>query len=213
MNAIIPEAIEAYALAHSEPASGLSKELETYTKRNCELSQMLVGGLEAALLKMLVRLNNVHRILEVGLYTGYSALAMAEALPEDGELISCDINSETAAIARSFFERSPHGSKIHVHLGHALKTLDALPPERLFDLVFIDADKENYIAYYERTLPLLRPGGLLVADNVLWSGNVLDPRQESDHAIVAFNQRVQNDDRVDNVLLTVRDGVMLARKK
>lgn len=213
MKAIVPKPIEEYAAAHCTPHSALLEELEEYTLANCARPQMLVGGLEGALLGTLVRISSARRILEIGLFTGYSALTMAEALPDDGELISCELNPQSARIAQSFFDRSPHGRKISIRLGPALDTIAALDRKTVFDLVFIDADKENYSAYYEATLPLLRPRGLLLADNVLWSGNVLKPREQTDRALVAFNDRVQRDSSVDNVLLTVRDGVMLVRKK
>jgi len=213
MLTIVPESIENYAATHSTPQSPLLRELEEYTRAHCAYPGMLTGRLEGALLQMLVHLTGARRILEIGLFTGYSALTMAEALPADGALISCEINPDTAAIAQSFFDRSPHGRKVKIHLGPALKTLRSLEAEAPFDLAFIDADKENYGAYYDLVLPMLRPGGLIAADNVLWSGRVLAPEQESDHALVAFNQRVQRDDAVENVLLTVRDGVMLIRKK
>jgi predicted O-methyltransferase YrrM len=161
---------------------------------------------------MLVKLTDAHRILEVGLYTGYSALTMAEAMARDGTIISCEIEREMAALAQSFFDRSPHGRKIEVRIGPALATLQALPAGALFDLVFLDADKENYCAYYKELLPRLRAGGLLIADNTLWSGNVLKPEQETDRAIVGFNDLVQRDPQVENVLLTVRDGMTLIRK-
>ncbi len=213
MDAIIPKAIDDYCAAHSAPPSALRQELADYTLRHCAQPQMLVGALEAALLQMLVRVSSARRLLEIGLYTGYSALAMAEALPDDGEITSCDINPQTSAIAQSFFDRSPHGRKIAVRLGPALTTLKTLSADRPFDFAFLDADKENYPAYYEALLPLLRPGGLLAADNALWSGRVLDPKEKTDHALVTFNQGVQVDPRVENVLLPVRDGVMLVRKR
>ncbi|MFQ5760047.1 MAG: O-methyltransferase [Acidiferrobacterales bacterium] len=212
MKAIVPKPIEDYAAAHTSTPSALLVELEQYTCAHCADPQMLVGRLEGGLLRMLVKLTGARRILEIGLYTGYSALTMAEALPEDGELITCDRDPETSRIAQSFFDRSPHGRKITIRLGRALDTLKSLPLNPTFDLVFVDADKKNYSAYYDLVLPRLKTGGLLVTDNALWSGNVLAPKQESDHAVVAFNKRVQDDPRVENVLLTVRDGVMLARK-
>jgi caffeoyl-CoA O-methyltransferase len=173
---------------------------------------MLTGPIEGAFLRMLVGLCDARRVLEIGTYTGYSALTMAEGLPEDGELITCDIDPDTSAIAQSFFDRSPHGKKIRLLRGRAIKTVASLPAEPPFDFVFIDADKESYIDYYEAALPRLRPGGLLAADNTLWSGRVLDPKEKSDHAIVAFNNHVARDPRVTQVLLSVRDGVMLVRK-
>jgi caffeoyl-CoA O-methyltransferase len=137
---------------------------------------------------------------------------MAEALPEDGELITCDIDPEATRTARAFFDKSPHGKKITIRLGPALDTIKSLPASELFDLAFLDADKERYSDYFEAVVPILRPNGLLVADNTLWSGEVLDPKTESAKAIVAFNERVNKDPRVENVLLAVRDGIMLARK-
>jgi caffeoyl-CoA O-methyltransferase len=173
---------------------------------------MQVGRVEGTLLKMLAGLVGARRVLEIGTFTGFSALCMAEALPEGGELITCDIDPEAVRIAQRFFDRSPHGKKIRVRLGDALETVRSLPAESTFDLVFLDADKERYSDYYELVLPRLRVGGLLVADNTLWSGRVLSPSHASDHAIVAFNRRVAEDPRVENVLLSVRDGMMLARK-
>jgi caffeoyl-CoA O-methyltransferase len=145
------------------------------------------------------------------MFTGYSALMMAEGLPDDGRLITCDVDPEAESIARRYFSESSHGHKIEIRMGSALETLRAI--EGPFDMAFIDADKANYSNYYEACLPLLRSGGLIVADNVLWSGNVLDPRDEDSRAIVAFNKLVQADSRVENVCLTVRDGMMLAWKR
>ncbi|MFQ5995419.1 MAG: O-methyltransferase [Acidiferrobacterales bacterium] len=212
MKPIVSASIEQYATAHTTPHSTLLEELKAYTLAHCDKPQMLVGPVEGAMLKLLVKLTRARRILEIGLYTGYSALTMAEALPEDGELISCEIDADTAKIAQSYFDRSPHGHKITIRVGPAIDTVRMLEAAVVFDMVFIDADKENYCAYYDAALSLLRSGGVLVADNTLWSGNVLDPDQGTDHAVVAFNDLVQSDPRVENVLLTVRDGVMLVRK-
>jgi len=209
---ILAPALEAYCAAHSSAPSALLDELERHTQAHCAFPQMLVGRLEGALLKLLVKLTGARRILEIGLFTGYSALTMAEALPDDGTIISCDIDAANAAIAQSFFNRSPHGHKIAIRLGAALETLKSFPTDRVFDLVFIDADKENYINYYQAVLPRLKAGGLIVADNVLWSGKVLNPTEKTDHAIVAFNAQVRADARVEPVMLGVRDGVLLIRK-
>lgn len=208
---LIDTKLEEYAIAHSRETSPLLQELLDFTFEHCDHPQMVTGPLEAGLLRMLVQMIDAHRVLEIGLFTGYSALAMAEALPADGALISCEIDDGHRKIASSFFTRSPHGSKIRIVLGPALETLDTIAGP--FDLVFIDADKENYVRYYEKTLPMLRPAGLVVADNTLWSGRVLDPTKDTDRALAEFNRHVQRDDRVENVLLTVRDGMMLARKK
>ena len=211
MESLLQNGIEAYARDHSLAPSALANELEAYTNAHCQDPQMLIGPLEAAVLKLLLRLSNARRVLEIGMFTGYSALSMAEALPADGRVVSCDINPETTRIARDFFARSPHGAKIEPRLGPALATLADLRGEP-FDLAFIDADKENYIAYYEAILPLLRAGGIIVADNVLWSGRVLNPQKDSDRALVAFNRHVHADARVEAAMLTVRDGLFLIRK-
>ncbi len=211
MRQLVDKSLENYATAHSSAPSPILRELEQRTHADCTDSQMLVGALEGALLRFIVGISAVRRILEIGTFTGYSALTMAEALPDDGEIITCDINEETTTLAQQFIDRSPHSKKISIRLGPALDTMATLRGP--FDLIFVDADKENYVAYYEAALELLRVGGLLVADNVLWSGKVLAPVEETDHALVAFNERVQQDERVENVLLTVRDGVMLVRKR
>jgi caffeoyl-CoA O-methyltransferase len=172
---------------------------------------MQVGRVEGAFLRLLVKLAQARRVLELGTFTGYSALMMAEGLPDNGELVTCDIDQNAVAMAQEFFSRSPHGKKIHVRMGPALETLKSL--QGPFDLAFIDADKMNYSAYYDAVVPLLRSGGLLVADNTLWSGRVLNPADPSDHALVEFNKKVAADPRVEKVLLTVRDGMMLALKR
>ncbi len=213
MKAIIPRKIEEYCLRHTTARDKLLRELEKYTNRHCADAQMLIGPHEGALLAMLVRLTGARRVLEIGTFTGYSALCMAEALPKNGQLITCEIKPQHAEIARSFFDRSPHGRKIKLQLGPALETLAGLPVSASFDFVFLDADKENYVNYYEVVLPRLRPGGLIVADNVLWSGRVLAPKKKTDHAVVAFNKHVHHDERVECVMLPVRDGVSLIRKR
>ncbi len=213
MDSIIPKALDDYCAAHTSPPSALLAELETWTRRERNDAQMLTGHVEGALLAWLVRLTGARRVLEIGTFTGYSALAMAEALPADGELVTCDNNAARADIAQSFFNRSPHGKKIQLRHGPALETLAAMPAAETFDLAFLDADKENYSNYYEVILPRLKPGGLLVADNVLWSGRVLKPESPADRAIVAFNERVRADARVEKLMLPVRDGILLVRKK
>ncbi len=213
MDSIIPKALDDYCAAHTSPPSALLAELETWTRRERNDAQMLTGHVEGALLAWLVRLSGARRVLEIGTFTGYSALAMAEALPPDGELVTCDNNAARAGIAQSFFDRSTHGKKITLRLGPALETLAGLPPDETFDFAFLDADKENYPNYYEAILPRLKPGGLLVADNVLWSGRVLKPESPADRAIVAFNERVRADARVEKLMLPVRDGMLLVRKK
>ncbi|NOZ11111.1 MAG: methyltransferase [Gammaproteobacteria bacterium] len=211
MNPIVPKDIEKYARTHCGKPSVLRDEIEAYTQQHCALPQMMVGHLQGNLLAMLVKLTDAHRVLEIGLFTGYSAVAMAEALPEEGELVSCEIDPKHAKIAQGFIDKCPQRNKITIKLGPAIESLKSLNGP--FDMIFIDADKESYGDYYEVALGLLRPGGLMVADNVLWSGAVLHPQQKSDHALVNFNIRVLEDHRVEQVMLTVRDGILLIRKK
>ncbi|WP_437983985.1 O-methyltransferase [Sorangium sp. So ce117] len=213
MIAIVNPELDRYVHDHSEPPPALLDELREFTLAHEPRAVMQVGRVEGSLLRMLVALMQARRVLEIGTFTGYSALSMAEALPPDGELITCDRDPEVARIARSFFDRSEHGGKIRIALGDALATLRAMPASPAFDLVFIDADKERYPAYYEEALPRLRRGGLIVADNTLWSGEVLAPESVDGRAIAAFNDLVFRDPRVEKVMLTVRDGVTLARKR
>ena len=207
----INQDVENYAHDHTKPESDLFCRLRDETYRDMSIPQMQVGRIEGQFLKMLVRLTGARRILEIGMFTGYSALMMAEGLPEDGQIITCDINPKAEAVARRYFGESPHGRKIEIRMGPALETIRSLSGP--LDMVFIDADKSNYSNYYDACFPLVKPGGLFVADNVLWSGQVLDPRDEDGRAIVAFNKKLQQDPRVENVCLTVRDGVMLVWKR
>ena len=211
MDRFIDAAVEQFARSHTEPETDLYVRLREETYRVMQWPEMQVDVIEGRFLQMLVRLSGAKSILELGMFTGYSALMMAEALPDDGHLISCEIDSKAEAIARRYFAESPHGDKITIQMGPALDTTKTLAGP--LDLVFIDADKVNYSNYYEACLPLLKSGGLVVADNVLWSGKVADPKDADDHAIVDFNRLVQSDPRVKNVCLTVRDGMMLAWKR
>ena len=211
---LVSEAIEQYAQRATTPPPPLLEELRSVTYARTRVPQMQVGPLEGMLLHLLVRLSGARRGIEVGMFTGYSALMMAAALPDDGSLITCDIDPEAEAIARSFFARSPDGRKIDVRIAPALDTLRTLSGP--FDFAFIDADKSNYVRYYEAILPLLRPGGWIAADNTLWSGNVLRPAPEQDadtRALVEFSRHVHDDPRVDQTLMTVRDGVTLIWKR
>jgi caffeoyl-CoA O-methyltransferase len=208
---IVDEAIEKHAHDHTSPESELLGRLRDETYAGMRNPQMQVGRIEGRFLKMLASLMNARRVLEIGMFTGYSALMMAEGLPDDGRVITCDVDPEAEAVARRYFAESPVGHKIEVRMGPALDTIATLSEP--LDMVFIDADKANYSNYYDACFPLVRPGGLIVADNVLWSGRVLDPQDEDSRAIVAFNRKVQADPRVENVLLTVRDGMMVAWKR
>ncbi|MBX9686492.1 MAG: class I SAM-dependent methyltransferase [Candidatus Obscuribacterales bacterium] len=211
MLTLVSPEIDDYSVSKSEPTSELLQELIEITHRDTELPIMLTGPLEGRFLKMMVQLIGAKRVLEVGMFTGYSALSMAEGLAADGELITCDLDPHCIKIARSFFERSPHGKKIQIKEGPALETLKTLTG--LFDLVFIDADKVNYPNYYEAALALLRVGGVMLIDNVLYSGAVIKPDSESAAAIASLNDKIAVDERVDRVLLPIRDGVFVVRKR
>ena len=201
----INEKIEEYAFDHTSYEGDLLKRLEEETYEKLEIPQMTTGRIEARLLKLLARLVSAKRILEIGTFAGYSALSMAEALPEDGKLVTCEEDPIAIAFARKYFDLSANGKKITQMEGPALESLKSIKGS--FDMAFIDADKENYSNYYETILPMIRSGGLIAVDNVLWSGRVLDPKDKSDKAIHEFNERVIQDGRVESVLLTVRDGL------
>ena len=208
---IVDEAIERYAEEHSTPNAELFERLAAETHEKTTAPQMMVGLLEGQFLALLVRLSGARRVLELGTFTGYSAISMASALPDGGRIVTCDVNAEAVEVARRYIEESGYTDKIEIRLGPALETLETLAGP--FDLVFIDADKVNYRNYYEAVLPKLADSGLIVVDNVLWSGRVLDADpDESTRAIQEFNDHVAGDSRVVAVMLTVRDGMTLIRK-
>lgn len=211
MLTMVAEEIELYAEAHTTNPGALFDELAAATKAATTSHQMMSGRTVGGLLQMLIHVGGASRVLEIGTFTGYSALCMAAALPEDGELITCDVDPEMTAIARRFWKRSPHGKKIRLVLGPALDTIKTLKGK--FDLIFIDADKPNYPGYYRAAVDLLAPRGVIAIDNVLWGGRVVSPDDESGRAIAALNDLVAQDPSVEHVLLTVRDGVLLVRKK
>ena len=208
---VLPE-IDAYAEAHSWPESDVCRRLREETYRTMESPQMIVGPLEGAFLKMMARIVRARRVLEIGTFTGYSALCFAEALPPDGSVTTCDVDEYAAAVAARHFAQSPDGHKVDIRLGPALDTLRSLAPP--FDLVFIDADKVNYLRYYRRALDLISADGLILIDNVLWSGEVLDAetREASTAAIQELNRTIASDAGVNAVLVTIRDGLFLVRK-
>jgi caffeoyl-CoA O-methyltransferase len=205
--------IDHYAEAHSSPEHPLLAEVAAETRATQEAHGMMVGLLEGRFLETLVWLSGARRILEIGTFTGYSALSMAAAMPPDGRLVTCEVNPDRAAVARRHFDASPWAERIEVRVGPALDTVASL--DGPFDLVFIDADKANIRNYYEAVLPKLGRRGLIAVDNVLWSGRVLDPADQTDDtvAIRAFNDFVPTDERVTAVMLTVRDGVTLLRRR
>lgn len=210
MTPITDPQIEQYCVSHTTALANYFKELTKDTQLKTTAPQMQVGPLEGSFLKMLVALTGAKRVLELGTFTGYSAMAMAEALPPDGKMITCDIDPINTKMAREYWMKSPHGSKIELCLGPGLETIGKLSGS--FDLVFIDADKGNYINYWEACVPKLPIGGLIVVDNVLWSGRVLNPKEESDRQISAFNEHALKDLRMESVMLPVRDGMLLARR-
>jgi caffeoyl-CoA O-methyltransferase len=203
---IIDPAIEQYVERLTTPHEPLLVELSEETREKLGSEMMLTGPVAGRFLELLVWASQPKRVLEIGTFSGHSALAMAAALPAGGHIDACELDPERAAVAQSYFDRSPDGSKITLHLGPALETIAKL--EGTFDFVFIDAEKEGYIGYYEAVLPRLAERGLIVADNTLWSGRVLD----GEGPIVAFNDHVAADPRTVQVLLSVRDGMTLIRR-
>lgn len=213
MKALVSAEIEAYATAHSMRESEICRALRAETHRQMDCPQMLVGPLEGAFLKLLTQIVRATHVLEIGMFTGYSALCFAEALPSEGTVTTCEIDETSAVVARRYFGRSPHGRKITIHMGPALETMHVL--KRQYDLIFIDADKQNYLNYYHRAKELLSADGAIVIDNVLWDGDVLlnPPPDERTAAIQELNRAVASDPDVSAVLLTIRDGVFLIRRK
>ena len=203
-----------YLLAHSEPADELLRDLAEETHRElAERWRMQISHDEGELLTMLVRLTGARRAVEVGTFTGYSSICIARGLPADGHLLCCDVSEEYTAVARRYWQRAGLTERIELRIAPAVETLRSLPAEPELDFAFIDADKTGYPAYVEEILPRLRPGGLMVLDNMLRDGRVLAPENDDDRAIHALNEALVADDRVDVVLLPVRDGVSLARKR
>jgi caffeoyl-CoA O-methyltransferase len=201
-NPRVEEYTERLTTAHDPLLTELSEE----TASTLGSEQMLTGPVAGRFLETLVFVAQPRRVLEIGTFSGHSALAMAAALPADGHIDACEIDPERAAFSQRYFDRSPHGSKITLHLGPAGETIDRLEGE--FDLVFIDADKEGYVAYYDAVVTRLAAHGLIVADNTLWSGRVLD----GEGPLVHFNDHVAEDPRTVQVLLPIRDGMTLIRR-
>jgi caffeoyl-CoA O-methyltransferase len=208
---IVNEDVERYAEEHSTPDPELFRRLEEETRAISEWPQMMVGPLEGPFLGWLVWLSGARRVLEIGTFTGYSSISMALNLPPDGRIVSLDVEEETTAVARRYAEEAGVADRIDYRVGPALEALEGL--DGPWDLVFIDADKESYVDYYENVLPKLADKGFMVADNVLWSGRVIEEDgDESTEAIKRFNDHVAADDRVESLMLTIRDGMTLIRK-
>jgi caffeoyl-CoA O-methyltransferase len=209
---IVSPVINDYLLAHSEPADDVLRDLAEETHRELgRRAGMQITHDEGELLTMLVRLVGARSAVEVGTFTGYSSICIARGLPDDGRLLCCDVSEEWTSIAHRYWERAGVSDRIELRIAPAVDTLRALPAERSVDFAFIDADKVGYPAYFEEIVTRVRPGGLIVLDNMLRDGRVLDPQDDDDRAIAALNVALVADDRVDVVLLPVRDGVSLAR--
>ncbi len=210
----ISDQLENYIESHSENEPELLQQLSRETHQKILQPRMLSGHYQGRVLSMISKLMNPKNILEIGTYTGYSALCLAEGLQKNGELHTIDINEELVDFQRRYFDASNFGNQIHQHLGNALDIVPQLKTN--FDIVFIDADKENYSNYFHLIIDKLNPGGIILSDNVLWSGKVLEPLKKDDistEAIVAYNKLLKADDRVETVLLPIRDGLTISRKK
>lgn len=207
--------IHAYLVEHGTPPDEVQRALISETKALGGISLMQIAPEQGAFMTLLARATGARRAIEVGTFTGYSALCIAQGLPEDGRLLCCDVSEEWAAIARRHWERAGVAAKIELRIAPALETLRALPADPAFDLAFIDADKPSYPLYYEEILGRLRRNGLLLVDNVLWLGTVVDPQQQDDavRSIRSFNDLVARDERVDCVMIPLGDGLTILRKR
>ena len=207
----VSEDIEQYCKDYSGQDSNLLKELSKTTWANEEIPQMLCGSLVGGLLQFLIKISGAERVLEIGMFTGYSTLKMAEALTDDGEIHSCELMQKHIETAKRWFQQSRVNHKIHVHHGEAVKTLEEFK-KRSFDLMFVDADKVNYPKYHRKGMTLLKKGGLAVFDNMLWSGTVLNPDDRESKALRETAELIKNNPRLEQLLLPIRDGVMIYRK-
>ena len=203
--------MQKYCRQHSKDDSSLLAELEKYTWENEDVPQMISGQLVGKFLQSIIIMTDAKRIIEVGTFTGYSALQMAEVVPKDGEIHTCELMIKHINTAQSFFDRSEFGNKITIHEGLALDSLEQLQSNN-FDMAFIDADKSNYLDYYKRCFTLIRSGGVIILDNMLWSGNVINPKDDDSKALRKTGDYIQKDKRVFNLLLPIRDGLMLCIK-
>ncbi|EGV44213.1 O-methyltransferase [Bizionia argentinensis JUB59] len=210
----LSEDLDTYVVNHSENEPELLQQLTRETYQKILQPRMLSGHYQGRVLSMISKLVNPKNILEIGTYTGYSALCLAEGMQKSGEMHTIDINEELVDFQRLYFDKSDFGKQIHQHLGNALDIIPTL--NKTFDLVFIDADKENYVKYFELIIERLNPGGVIISDNVLWSGKVLDTTFKKDDtstpALIAYNKLLKEDPRVETVLLPIRDGLTISRK-
>lgn len=208
---LIDENIEAYCWCHTTPEPELLQELINETRETMDMPQMLTGRIEGRFLKMLVALTGAETVVELGTFTGYSALSMAEGLSEKGRIYTCEIDEKALEFSSRYFARSAEGKKIIQIKEPAAAFLNGF--DKRVDLAFIDADKEGYPEYYRLLFPLMKPGGLMIFDNMLWSGRVLEPDDSAAEALAALNKIIVNDSRVECTLLSVRDGLNVVRKR
>jgi predicted O-methyltransferase YrrM len=210
---IVEPRVEQYAEEHTSPDGELFERLAAETREVSQIPQMMVGRLEGQFLAFVVRSTGARRVLELGTFTGYSSISMARALRDGGSIVSCDLNEETTAIARRYAREAGVADRIDYRLGPAIEILAGLNGP--FDLVFIDADKDGYVDYYEAVLPKLAGDGLILADNTLASGRVVEEDADDGMtaAITRFNEHVREDERVESVMLTIRDGVTMIRRR
>lgn len=208
----ISQELEDYIEQHSENEPDLLAALNKETYQKILLPRMLSGHFQGRVLSMLSKLIRPVNILEIGTFTGYAALCLCEGMQENGQLHTIDIKEELETIQRKYFDKSPWGNQIFQHLGEAMAIIPTL--ELKFDLVFIDADKENYLNYFEMILPKMNKGGIILSDNVLWSGKVIEPLQKNDistKVLIEYNELLKNDPRIETVLLPIRDGLTVSR--
>tara|TARA_Y100000758_G_C15928659_1_gene377885 strand:+ start:112 stop:762 length:651 start_codon:yes stop_codon:yes gene_type:complete len=208
---ITQEMILQYCQKHSEQNSPLLMDIEKHTLEHEDVPQMLCGELVGNFLQSSIKMIKAKKIIEVGMFTGFSSLKMAEVLPDGGKIHTCELMDKHIKTAQSFFNNSPHGNKITIHAGEALESLEQMPRGK-FDMAFIDADKINYLEYYKRCLALIRCGGIIILDNMLWSGNVINPPDVDSKALRETGDFIQKDQRVFNMLLPIRDGLMVCIK-
>ena len=204
--------LEKYCIMHSNPETDLLEELKSFTYNNEPAPQMISDSIVCNTLVSIIKMINAQKILEIGMFTGYSALFMAQALPDFGELHTCEVMNRHVKNASRFFNQSKHKNKIYIHPGEALKSLENFKVKS-FDLIFIDADKKNYIEYYNYSMQLLRNGGVIVLDNMLWGGSVLNPKDLESKTLSKLGRIINNDSRIFNVLLPIRDGLMICIKQ
>jgi len=200
-----------YCQDHSEKNSSILKAIEKYTWENEDVPQMISGQLVGNFLQSIIKMIQAKRILEIGMFTGFSALKMAEVLSDDGEIHTCELMDKHIKTAQKFFDKSNHGNKIIIHSGPALESLEQLPSGS-FDMAFIDADKINYLEYYQRCLTLIKQDGIIILDNMLWGGKVINPTDDDSKSIQKTGDFIQKDYRVFNILLPIRDGLMMCIK-